>query len=346
MRRPSSGVSTRSRRDEVWEMKRQRFLARQGRGGGTSSAPGLGAGERQRPPPLGAAVGPGMPPPAPKSPLSRLVAEGYPQAQPPASTHMPYGERPSSRGAGARAPGFDAGVAGQWSANVKNDVARGQNRHDPTVAGPARPSGGQRVTQSSGGNASIDLSWGGGPPSAAQQHQYQQQPPPRMPSAAQFQGAAGAIHGASPSNASRDTCPWGHESGGVGSGGSRPRGSSRGRPPMQPQQQPQQHYQQQRYQPQQDQPHQYQQQQYQQYQQPQHQQQQYQQPRQRDPPPFGVDAAPAAGAGQRGPRGASPSPQQYSIANCGAGMADAAGAPRGRGGITRPPGGASSVVFG
>jgi len=166
--RPTSGASTRSRRDEVWELKRQRFMEKQ-RGGGSSFHSG------GRPQPLSDFQTAAMPA-APKSPLSKLVAEGYPLgSQAPASAHQPYGDRPSS-GAGmgglqhkpssrgshgvAVANGFDANVASQWSNNVQHDVMNRQNRHDPNVSGPAVQRGGQRVTQAPGGGASIDLSWG------------------------------------------------------------------------------------------------------------------------------------------------------------------------------------------
>lgn len=305
--RPSSGASTRSRRDEVWEIKRQRWLAKQ-RGGSGSSAP-----QQRRPPQLADMSGhSALIPPAPKSPLSRLVAEGYPHSQQQVSTHQPYGEKPNSRGSGTpsamrQGGGFDAGVAGQWNSNVQHDVMNRQSRHDPGVAGPARPMGGQRVTQPSGGNANIDLSWGGQPaaPSAAAQ-------PPRMPGSGGGGGGPpmGAYHSAagaspahvdarygrnpSPSNASRGGgCPFGRDDGQMG-----PTGRAM--------------------------------------------------PLQRDAPPFGVDSAPAGGAvraSSRGARGASPAPMQQCGGFYAGGDMGAAGA-RGRGGVQRPPGGASSVVFG
>lgn len=130
--------------------------------------------------------------PAPKSPLSRLVAEGYPQAQ-------FHGDRRQTHG--GRAPsGFSGSIAGQWSANVQHDVASRQNRHDPSIAGPSRPSGGQRVTQASGGNASIDLSWQA----------------PRLPSGT-YRGGSGASRAYSdpglrqPSPMQPRPCPWGRD---------------------------------------------------------------------------------------------------------------------------------------
>lgn len=197
--RPSSGSSTRSRRDQVWEEKRQRWIARQGRGYGGGGGGGPSQGQRQRPPqlsepPMHVAAAPA--PVAPKSPLSRLVSEGYDRgAQQPASAHHPYGERPSSGSCGglqqnpssrgsscitgaSGGGGFDAGVAGQWNQNVQRDVQNRQDRHDPGVAGPPlKLHGGQRITQAPGGGASIDLSWGAtqGSGSSAGAH------PPRMP---------------------------------------------------------------------------------------------------------------------------------------------------------------------
>eukprot|EP00927_Polykrikos_kofoidii_P005391 TRINITY_DN12135_c0_g1_i1.p1 TRINITY_DN12135_c0_g1~~TRINITY_DN12135_c0_g1_i1.p1 ORF type:complete len:400 (+),score=69.28 TRINITY_DN12135_c0_g1_i1:285-1484(+) len=175
--RPSSGSSNRSRRDEVWEMKRQRFFARQAAGGCSPSGSSAGyvsaptSGQRREP-----------------SPLSRLVAGGYPvTSEPTASTHQPYGERPSSGGAGmsvGSGGGFDAGVAGQWNANVQRDLHNRQNRSDPNIAGPHMPAGGQKVTQAPGGVAAIDLSWN-------TVGQVQSAHPPRIPSGGSVPSSAG-----------------------------------------------------------------------------------------------------------------------------------------------------------
>merc|ERR1719182_8865 len=78
--------------------------------------------------------------------------------------------------------GFDANVAGQWSANVQQTRHNQQNRHDPSVAGPVMPSGGQRITQAPGGGSNIDLSWGGPPPA---------QQPPRLPGSTPSSGGGG-----------------------------------------------------------------------------------------------------------------------------------------------------------
>eukprot|EP00405_Crypthecodinium_cohnii_P009815 CAMPEP_0206443918 /NCGR_PEP_ID=MMETSP0324_2-20121206/14632_1 /ASSEMBLY_ACC=CAM_ASM_000836 /TAXON_ID=2866 /ORGANISM="Crypthecodinium cohnii, Strain Seligo" /LENGTH=397 /DNA_ID=CAMNT_0053911901 /DNA_START=60 /DNA_END=1254 /DNA_ORIENTATION=+ len=169
--RPGSGTSTRSRRDEVWEMKRQRWLAKQ-KGYPGSQSGQSGSMARGRPPALQEFSG-GTSGNREASPLSRFVAEGYPNRQ----------QQAYAKGAGGPdkgGSGFDAAVAGQWSANVVHDVAARQNRHDPNVAGPARPNGGQRITQASGGNASIDLSWNSGQQSNPAQ-QYQQHHPLQAP---------------------------------------------------------------------------------------------------------------------------------------------------------------------
>mmetsp|Transcript_26598 Transcript_26598/g.58397 ORF Transcript_26598/g.58397 Transcript_26598/m.58397 type:complete len:325 (-) Transcript_26598:150-1124(-) len=200
--RPASGGSTRSRRDEVWEIKRQRWLARQHSAGNASCGDYGARGDRAVPlfgdPPRCADEA------APSSPLSRLVARGYPASEQIATAHQPYGERPSSRhqqasphgsmgsAGGSRSSsvptgGFHSGVAGQWSANVQRDVQQRQNRMDPSIAGPTRPSGGQRITQAPGGGASIDLSWNTG--------QAQSSHPPRMPTTSSSSQAAAANGG-------------------------------------------------------------------------------------------------------------------------------------------------------
>jgi len=211
--RPVSGSSTRSRRDEVWEMKRQRFIARKqgemvGAGPVGRPRPAVLGQEALQAAPVSHSAAPAQA--APASPLSQLVARGgYQQPQQPAgSVRQPYGERPSSGsaavgflpqhpvsrgshqdqagafgGGGAYSGGgFDANVAGQWSANVQQTRHNQQNRHDPSVAGPVMPSGGQRITQAPGGGSNIDLSWGGPPPA---------QQPPRLPGSTPSSGGGG-----------------------------------------------------------------------------------------------------------------------------------------------------------
>lgn len=317
-------------------MKRQRWMANKGGCGGGGQPRQQHqpqAQEQRRPPALGDMSGlVAAAPPGPKSPLSRFVAEGYSQAPQPSTMQQPYGEKPNSRGSGGSYPsgggggGFDANVAGQWNSNVKNQVMNSQNRHDPAVSGPGKAVSGVRTTQASGGNASIDLSWGGQQPGGPQPGGGAPSMPPRMPGSGGSGGSGGAQYGAplapqalqgmnygaqaydqrtpayadpryarnpSPSPAERRTpsCPWGQDDNPAGGGRAMPR---------------------------------------------------------REAAPFGVDAMPQQGmmrSGSRGPRGASPSPQQQPCFGGGEGMA--AGGPRGRaaGGI-RPPGGQSSVVFG
>jgi len=126
----------------------------------------------------------------PGSPLSRLVAGGYPTtSQHSPSAHLPYGDRPSSgglmsNGTGGSGGGFDAGIAGQWNASVQRDMQHRQGRHDPNISGPAVPLGGQRVTQAPGGASAIDLSWSQGansPASNSGSSAHHGGPPPRMP---------------------------------------------------------------------------------------------------------------------------------------------------------------------
>eukprot|EP00929_Paragymnodinium_shiwhaense_P109780 TRINITY_DN76319_c0_g1_i1.p1 TRINITY_DN76319_c0_g1~~TRINITY_DN76319_c0_g1_i1.p1 ORF type:complete len:218 (-),score=36.28 TRINITY_DN76319_c0_g1_i1:31-684(-) len=99
--RPTSSMSMRSRRDEVWEMKRQRWLSKQkgGAGGHAGRQPSMSLDLRA----VAAAPQRNSPP----SPLSKLVAEGYPStAQGKATMQQPYGDRPpsGSLGHGGAAP--------------------------------------------------------------------------------------------------------------------------------------------------------------------------------------------------------------------------------------------------
>jgi len=287
--------------------------------------------QQRRPPQLGDMSGLAAPP-GPKSPLSRLVAEGY--SQPPAQQALqqqqqPYysGDKPPSQGSGRSGGGFDAAVAGQWNANVQSDVLNRQSRHDPSIAGPPKPHGGQRVTQPSGGNANIDLSWQQ-PAPATGSH------PPRLPGSGGGAGAAHQYGGGAPGGQhyGGGGAPQGMNYGAQayarnpspGPGGASERRSNSsscpfGREEPTP-------------------------------------------PPGRQAAPFGMDASPmhptSMRSGSRGPRGASPSPQQQGYGSYAAagspsphsqhnGEAMAAGGARGRaaGGI-RPPGGQSSVVFG
>eukprot|EP00747_Dinoflagellata_sp_TGD_P066812 gnl/TRDRNA2_/TRDRNA2_154990_c0_seq1.p1 gnl/TRDRNA2_/TRDRNA2_154990_c0~~gnl/TRDRNA2_/TRDRNA2_154990_c0_seq1.p1 ORF type:complete len:392 (-),score=53.19 gnl/TRDRNA2_/TRDRNA2_154990_c0_seq1:128-1303(-) len=173
--RPSSGSSCRSRRDEVWEMKRQRWLAKQGGGGG-----------KPVPPPIYTGQGPSAAPSqAPGSPLSRLVAGGYPMHDGGAKYSEPL--------PAAQDGGFGANIQQQWSSNCVRGVHQGQDRHDPEFSGPAKKVGGMHVAQAPGGVSSISLNW---------EQQQQQKPrsggsgaPPRMPGAPSYayqqEGAAG-----------------------------------------------------------------------------------------------------------------------------------------------------------
>eukprot|EP00416_Gambierdiscus_australes_P016908 CAMPEP_0171061452 /NCGR_PEP_ID=MMETSP0766_2-20121228/4446_1 /TAXON_ID=439317 /ORGANISM="Gambierdiscus australes, Strain CAWD 149" /LENGTH=298 /DNA_ID=CAMNT_0011517137 /DNA_START=1 /DNA_END=897 /DNA_ORIENTATION=- len=261
----------------------------------------------------------------PKSPLSQLVAEGYSRAssQPsmgdfryggerPSSDPLPgsYGGQPQPRsssgprsgglgGHSAQSGGFDARVAGQWSADVQQGVHQRQSRHDPSVAGPPIARTGQRVTQAPGGGAAIDLSW------ASTQGQATGAHPPRMPGlpSGPNSGRGTPVHGEGCRQAGRATpscargggsSPWGRD----GDGWDVQNAVHVGR---------------------------------------------------REPCPFGVDSAlPGAGArsSSRGRRAPSPSPG-YNVVAAPPMSKDvaAAGAVRGRA-AGRPPGGASSFVFG
>jgi len=260
-------------------------------------------------------------PPAPKSPLSKLVAEGYPHGQQASATaHQPYGERPSSgsgpgglqhkpnsRGSHGTpgfnnngGAGFDGNVASQWSNNLQRDVQNRQNRHDPSVAGPHIQAGGQRVTQAPGGASAIDLSWGGSAGHA----------PPRMPSHGTPQGAVASYAG----NQYGQAAPFPQDSHRHPQRGMSPasRGGSGGGVPWGRDDN--------------------------------YTAQQQSRARQVQSAPFGTDAnIPSAGAGSRG--------QPRSPCGAGApgyGNADLpAGGQRGRGGLGgRPPGGQSQIVFG
>jgi len=168
------------RRDEVWERKRQRFLARLSGHGGSQAAQNSGHGGR--PPPLHSGVSHDVPP-APGSPLSELVHRGYPEmAMPEPTVSLPpkqpnYTGRPTQQGGGgivgggasrsqsrsrpgSNQEGFDRGVAQQWSSNVKASVEEHQQQNDPNFAGFKKPNG-YRVSQAPGGGTSISLSWGG-----------------------------------------------------------------------------------------------------------------------------------------------------------------------------------------
>ncbi|CAK9072617.1 unnamed protein product [Durusdinium trenchii] len=165
-------VPTMARRDEVWERKRQAFLARQnGDAASAVSRPsGLGAVSQAR---YQGREG------RHSSPLSRLVHEGYPDVPPPETqgtdtrqygmqAYAQGGSRPNSQ---SRQPlqqqpqqqeGFHSGVAQQWSNNVQRNIVVHQQQNDPNFTGPKKPQG-YRVSQSPGGPSSINLSWNEAP---------------------------------------------------------------------------------------------------------------------------------------------------------------------------------------
>jgi len=172
------------RRDEVWERKRQQFLARRSGHGGCRAAQNGGPG--RRPPALHSAASHDVVPPAPGSPLSELMHRGYPEmAIPEPTLSLPpkqpnYIGRPTQQGGGglvgggaprsqsrsrpgSNQEGFDRGVAQQWSSNVKANVEEHQQQNDPNFAGFKKPNG-YRVSQPAGGGSSISLSWGGQEP--------------------------------------------------------------------------------------------------------------------------------------------------------------------------------------
>eukprot|EP00928_Gymnodinium_smaydae_P052879 TRINITY_DN37010_c0_g1_i1.p1 TRINITY_DN37010_c0_g1~~TRINITY_DN37010_c0_g1_i1.p1 ORF type:complete len:365 (-),score=28.40 TRINITY_DN37010_c0_g1_i1:426-1406(-) len=81
----------------------------------------------------------------PNSPLAHLVQHGY------------------NPGGMCRAPGqpqgFDAGVAQQWSSNVKQTTAAHQQRNDPNYVEKKTKTHGYRVSHAPGGGSSVSLSW-------------------------------------------------------------------------------------------------------------------------------------------------------------------------------------------
>jgi len=166
------------RRDEVWERKRQQFLARRSGHSGVQAAQKGGHGGR--PPPLHSGVSHDAVPPAPGSPLSELLHRGYPEmAMPEPIVSLPpkqpnYIGRPMQQGGGgimgggpsrsqsrsrpgSNQEGFDRGVAQQWSSNVKASVEEHQQQNDPNFAGFKKPNG-CRVSQAPGGSSPILVS--------------------------------------------------------------------------------------------------------------------------------------------------------------------------------------------
>eukprot|EP00929_Paragymnodinium_shiwhaense_P064137 TRINITY_DN32092_c0_g1_i1.p1 TRINITY_DN32092_c0_g1~~TRINITY_DN32092_c0_g1_i1.p1 ORF type:complete len:347 (-),score=69.22 TRINITY_DN32092_c0_g1_i1:297-1337(-) len=144
-----------SRRDEVWEGKRQAFFGAPAPAPFLGGAvPGLAAAA-----PVGGRMSPGMietgpssyaPPAAPVSPLSRLVQDGY---------------QAGSRGfpgqpAAAQPGGFNAGIAEQWANNLQQTTAAYQQQNDPTFVKLKKPTG-YRVTNAPGGGSSLSLAWDG-----------------------------------------------------------------------------------------------------------------------------------------------------------------------------------------
>lgn len=111
--RPASDSSTRSRRNEVWELKRQRWLEKQGKGGHGAERPRS------------------------NSPLSKLVAAGYP----PTSGESPFHQGSEAAFSGAQRPGptqrqgsaysgsaashqFSAGGPQQWDASSQQSAGQ------------------------------------------------------------------------------------------------------------------------------------------------------------------------------------------------------------------------------
>jgi hypothetical protein len=159
-----------SRRDEVWEQKRQLFLNRQPSGGSDARGPSYSG----RPAPMSTSIfgGPEEPAshvPMPTSPLSQLVQTGYEPRQPEQPITVGGGcpPLPGSRGSAGvaglgRQDSFDANVAQQWSSNVQSTLAQHQQQNDPNFCGHYKKKTGYRVNQAPGGASSISLSWGGG----------------------------------------------------------------------------------------------------------------------------------------------------------------------------------------
>lgn len=184
---PSPTSSVKSRRDQVWEMKRERFLSKQAVGGGASlqGRGGSRPAAMNNPSIFGGApdVFGSAPAPAPSSPLSSLVQNGYAPSGnnfsaasadcrgdysgapdrpayggcPPA---MP-GNRGSASGGGmSQQDSFNGNVAEQWSSNVQSTLAQHQQQNDPNYAQVRKRSNGYRVNQAPGGGSSISLTDG------------------------------------------------------------------------------------------------------------------------------------------------------------------------------------------
>jgi len=172
-------VRAMTRRDEVWEMKRQRFVARQNGGGNHTANHSAGHAGRPRPIQAAGETSHSMAVMPPTSPLSQLVKGGMSplsnQNQRDTSS-QPFGNRAYSTGSfqmGAPShrshsqpplgkDGFDGAVAQQWSKNVQSNVEKHQQTSDPNYAGKFRKPTGYKVTHAPGGGSSISLSWGGG----------------------------------------------------------------------------------------------------------------------------------------------------------------------------------------
>lgn len=201
-----------SRRDEVWERKRQAFLARQS--GDAASAVSRNSG-------VSRVRGPGVQgEPRASSPLSRLVDEGFPETALPETqgtdtrqygmhAYAQGGSRPNSRQQAAQpaqpAPqaGFHSGIAQEWSNNMQRNIVVHQQQNDPNFAGPKKPQG-YRVSQAPGGPTSINLSWNDAPLRAAspgrKMHPEGMPPAGRAPSpGARFE--VGQAFGAAPARA-------------------------------------------------------------------------------------------------------------------------------------------------
>jgi len=156
-----------SRRDEVWEIKRQRFLNRQKSGLGSYDTA-----LRSRPPSISTSAFTSHPEQEslPTSPLSQLVQSGYPvtgQPTPPSrqdDISRSFGSAcpPSlpSRSCAVRQNSFDSNVAQQWSNDVQSTLSQHQQKNDPNFAGRYTKTSGYRVTHAPGGGSSISLSDG------------------------------------------------------------------------------------------------------------------------------------------------------------------------------------------